>query len=55
MLGGSGRDTLDSVDGEFDRVSGESGNDTLFVDFRRDDFTGGPGDDRFFDEFDIPF
>jgi hypothetical protein len=55
MFGGSGHDILDSVDGETDRVFGDAGNDTLYVDYFRDYFEGGSGVDYFFDEFDHPF
>jgi hypothetical protein len=52
MYGNSGHDTLDSVDGRFDNVNGDSGDDLLYVDYDDDDYYGGSGDDRFFDEFD---
>jgi hypothetical protein len=55
MYGSSGRDILDSVDGESDTVYGDSGDDTLYVDYRRDYYVGGAGRDWFFDEFDFPF
>ena len=55
MYGGTGDDTLDGVDGSEDSLYGEGGDDSLFGDFHHDVFSGGRGDDRFFDENDEEF
>ena len=46
---------LDGVDGRTDSMFGDSGNDSLFGDYHKDEFSGGSGDDLFFDEFEFEF